>query len=788
MTAAPSLHAAPAVYARYDLNGDEHVDLADFTLFAACRSGPAIPATDSDICSLADADRDLDVDLDDFGAWQRCVSGSLLATPDCAGLLNRFDFDGDGRVDDDDFDVMADCTSGAGVPATPSRSCRLADADGDGDVDSSDFGSFQLCYNPHAPADPACPELVPPTGLVTSVTGPEDTDVIITLTGRDPYRPNDTLAATIITLPTAGALFQFDGSPIATAPADVIDAAQRVRFRPAPDANGAPYASFAYSVISAETGLSSDPTTAQVTITPVNDPPYTIPASYTAYEDTPTIFTLGGGDVDMPNDTLTVRVLIRPNLGANFYQVDADGTPRLDLPRIENGDIVTNPEWKVCFVPPPNYYSMPALADVAFRYGITDASGASDSWNVLVEVISVNDPPIAYPRTFSAANSVPITTIDFRLSVSDVEVAINQQTYTFCFDTLPQEGTLYRTKVGDQLLDPITQAGACVQQLVIYYLRDDWEPFGCGPDPSPASYPRDDSFELRPYDGVDYGNVATQTLRMQYFNTPPVFTGPTLVTTSEETPVMFEPAASDIDNHASWFTVAAPLPAKGTLYFMTNDFGAVPVEVNQFTPEFPTRLIYVPLPNAHTADGTADIIHIRAWDQLPFENIGPPRDCDAQIQVQISPTNDPPSVTATLLAFASVSTDEPPVVLPAVDHSIFITDDALPTDLIKVRLRALGANADHLDLVNAAGVANVTQASPTEIQLEGTVASLNAAFGAGVRWWPKSTVDFETGPPDALVIDVDDQGRSGAENPPVPLTATRTISIAIDQPGGIPLD
>lgn len=68
-------------FADFDFDGD--VDSADFDLFAACGSGPAIPYAQG--CSDKDVDGDGDVDHEDFGIFQRCWSGSLPADPDCAG-------------------------------------------------------------------------------------------------------------------------------------------------------------------------------------------------------------------------------------------------------------------------------------------------------------------------------------------------------------------------------------------------------------------------------------------------------------------------------------------------------------------------------------------------------------------------------------------------------------------------------------------------------------------------------------------------------------------------------
>ncbi len=63
-----------------DLDGNGHVDLADFTIFARCCGGPYVVAPPpscylSDFNS-ADLDADDDVDLDDFAAFQTCFGAN----------------------------------------------------------------------------------------------------------------------------------------------------------------------------------------------------------------------------------------------------------------------------------------------------------------------------------------------------------------------------------------------------------------------------------------------------------------------------------------------------------------------------------------------------------------------------------------------------------------------------------------------------------------------------------------------------------------------------------------
>ncbi len=98
------------VYGPY-LSGDVPL-LADTGGRPGPRPGCALPG--------ADADQDGDVDQEDFGDFQKCMSGSGggLLLPGCV-CFDTHPAAGDGDVDSDDFDMFLLCASGPGVPAEP---------------------------------------------------------------------------------------------------------------------------------------------------------------------------------------------------------------------------------------------------------------------------------------------------------------------------------------------------------------------------------------------------------------------------------------------------------------------------------------------------------------------------------------------------------------------------------------------------------------------------------------------------------------------------------------------
>lgn len=69
-----------------DFTGDGKVNNGDLEFFSHCMSlsGPGLNVAES--CSGADLDFDGDVDMDDFGYYQRCISGDAFATRDCTGI------------------------------------------------------------------------------------------------------------------------------------------------------------------------------------------------------------------------------------------------------------------------------------------------------------------------------------------------------------------------------------------------------------------------------------------------------------------------------------------------------------------------------------------------------------------------------------------------------------------------------------------------------------------------------------------------------------------------------
>lgn len=97
----------------------------------------------------------------------------------------------------------------------------------------------------------------------------QNVDLVIYLRGVD--LDGDSVSASITSLPSAGTLLQFDGTPITLESTAVSDANGRVVFRPALFEYGAPYATFGYTVTDGTND--SNVATATIVVNDLNDAP-----------------------------------------------------------------------------------------------------------------------------------------------------------------------------------------------------------------------------------------------------------------------------------------------------------------------------------------------------------------------------------------------------------------------------------------------------------------------------------------------------------------------------------
>jgi hypothetical protein len=189
---------------------------------------------------------------------------------------------------------------------------------------------------------------------------------------------------------------------VAVTPGQVISAADiaagRLVFTPALNGNGAPYASFTFSVQDTAGSFDSVPNSVTINVTPVNDAPL-------AVNDT-----VGSTNED------TAAVIAQSLLLAN--DVDVDGDP-LSVASVQGavGGTVAIVGTNVVFTPTPNYNG-PA----SFTYTVIDGQGGSSTATVSLAVNPVNDAPVAANDIASTPEDTPLTLAPTDLLGNDTDV------------------------------------------------------------------------------------------------------------------------------------------------------------------------------------------------------------------------------------------------------------------------------------------------------------------------------------------------------------------------------
>lgn len=180
-----------------------------------------------------------------------------------------------------------------------------------------------------------------------------------------------------------------------------------------------------------------------------NNPPVATLERVRLIEDTPLVFRLTGYDPD--GDQPVAYVIANPSIG-HLYQVNLDGTRgAVIVPGIGERVPISHPQRLVWFEPVPETYGTPYTS---FRYFLADSGGLeSNTQEVIVDVTSAPDPPVAVPRIHTGRTDSAVTGIN--LEFRDADLAAPQGVVTVHVTRLPTHGTLY---VGT--LDPANRIGA----------------------------------------------------------------------------------------------------------------------------------------------------------------------------------------------------------------------------------------------------------------------------------------------------------------------------------------
>jgi hypothetical protein len=255
-------------------------------------------------------------------------------------------------------------------------------------------------------------------------------------------------------------------------------------------------ATLTFSVTDKDGATGSD----TVEITVINRAPTANDQSVSTDEDTPLPITLTGGDAD--NDTLVYTVLTMP----------ANGTLSGTAPNLT-------------YTPAPNYFGPDS-----FTFKVNDGLADSAVATVSINVISVNDPPVAVDDTATTLKNVPVT---IAVQVNDSAGPANEdQTLTTTAVTAPANGAAVINPDGSVTYTP------------------NFNFFGI------------DSFAYTVCDSDGACATATVTVLVEWTNAPPTAVDDS-ATTNEDTPVTIDAVANDSDvdgnlNPASAAVVSGP--------------------------------------------------------------------------------------------------------------------------------------------------------------------------------------------------------------------------------------
>lgn len=218
-------------------------------------------------------------------------------------------------------------------------------------------------------------------------------------------RPGPLLATEDTTLQVTAAMLATDanGDPITIESFDAVTAHGGTVIRNADGsltyraaANFSGLDSFAYTVWDGRRG-GPVTATASVTVAPVNDAPVTQGESFVTNEDTP----------------LTIAAA---SLLANDSDVEGQALTITAVGNAANGNVSLDPFGQIVFTPAAN-----ATGPASFDYTVTDASGATSTQRVSVQIQPAQDAPIARVDAVAADRNNPLVITAQTLLANDVD-------------------------------------------------------------------------------------------------------------------------------------------------------------------------------------------------------------------------------------------------------------------------------------------------------------------------------------------------------------------------------
>ncbi|HEX2826786.1 MAG TPA: Ig-like domain-containing protein [Burkholderiales bacterium] len=259
-----------------------------------------------------------------------------------------------------------------------------------------------------------------PSGTGTTVIAREDTPYVFVLADfgfGDAGDGDALLAVNVGALPAAGTL-TLSGVAVTSgqsiAAADI--AAGSLRYSAAPNANGAAYASFTFSVQddggTADGGIDTDPLahTLTIDVAAVNDAPAGSDHTVTTLEDTAYVFSaadFGFGDAVEANALLAVRIESIPGAGS----LSLSGAAVTSGQTVSAADLASG---NLRYTPAPDANG---AAHASFAFRVQDDGGTSNGGadldplarTLTIDVVAVNDAPAGADRTVTTLEDTRYT-------------------------------------------------------------------------------------------------------------------------------------------------------------------------------------------------------------------------------------------------------------------------------------------------------------------------------------------------------------------------------------------
>ncbi|MEM7303532.1 MAG: Ig-like domain-containing protein, partial [Pseudomonadota bacterium] len=375
-------------------------------------------------------------------------------------------------------------------------------------------------------------------------------------------------------------------------------------FTPAANYNGP--ASFVYNVSDGNGG--TDTATVNITVNAVNDAPDAVnDGTFNAVEDTAFILTpVTDNDTDVEGDALTITAIGGNAIAPGGSVAVANGTVTLA------GDGTT-----LSFVPAANYNG-PA----SFTYTISDGNGGTDTAQINLNVMSVNDAPVAL-------NDGPFTTNE------DTPVTL---TPVVDNDTDIDGDTLTISAINGI---PVAAGGSVAVANGTVIVAPDGRTIAFVPT---ANYSGPATFNYTVSDGNGGTNPATVSVTVDPVNDAPDAANDAVAVIEDTATLLTITAPSDIDDltaNLSVHVTAIPTAAQGTLTY-EDAIGTVrPVTVGMvLTVDDLNRVTFTPTANYA---GTVDDFRYTVRDDDGLADAG----SNGSVSITITPQNDQPTTIGT---------------------------------------------------------------------------------------------------------------------------------------------